>query len=198
MINHDFAPPNENTTANFSLRDLIAIGFRRKRIAALCFFGILLGAFLFAFVVPTRYEATTKFLVQRERADSVVSSQQANMPTMTTPVAAATTVTEEELNSEIGLIQNDADVLRKVVVECGLNNRKSLGEYIFGTASPQKRIAKAAARLSSSLKVEAEKKSNLIDVSYASSDPQLAAHVLRALGDAYLQKHVEVHTPPGQ
>jgi len=198
MNNYDFAPPSDKANVHFSVRDLLAIGFRRKRIAALCFFGVLLGAFLFAFVMPTQYQATTKFLVQRERADEVVSSTAPNMPTLTTPMAASAQVTEEELNSEIGLLQNDADVLRKVVIECGLNNHKSLSEYILGPASPEKRIAKAAVRLSSSLKVEAEKKSNLIDVSYSSSDPQLAAHVLRALGDAYLQKHVEVHTPPGQ
>src|SRR5271170_6394437 len=191
MINHDFAPPNENTSSNFSLRDLLAIGFRRKRIAALCFFGVLLGAFLFAFVVPTQYQATTKFLVERERADTVVSSQQ------NTPVAMSSQVSEEELNSEIGLLQ-DTDVLRKVVIECGLNNRKSLGEYLFGAASPEKKIAKAVVRLASGLKIEAEKKSNIIDVSYASSDPQLAAHVLRSLGDSYMRKHSEVHTPPGQ
>src|SRR5271168_225037 len=130
MINHDFAPTNEQAAQSFSLRDLIAIGFRRKRIAALCFFGVLLGAFLFAFVVPTQYMATTKFLVERDRADAVVSSQATNMPTLTTPIAASAQVTEEELNSEIGLLQNDADVLRKVVVECGLNNRKALSEYI--------------------------------------------------------------------
>jgi uncharacterized protein involved in exopolysaccharide biosynthesis len=191
MNNHDFVPPNDKPST-FSLRDLLAISFRRKRIASLCFFGVLLGAFLFAFVVPTQYEATTKFLVERERADAVVSSQQ------NTPMAISSQVTEEELNSEIGLLQNDADVLRKVVLECGLNNRKSLSEYVLGPASPEKRIAKAVVRLGSALKIEAEKKSNLIDVSYVSSDPKLAAHVLRALGDAYIQKHVEVHTPPGQ
>jgi uncharacterized protein involved in exopolysaccharide biosynthesis len=191
MNNHDFASSGDKAPSNFSLRDLLAIGFRRKRIAALCFFGILLGAFLFAFVVPTQYMATTKFLVERERADAVVSSQ------MNAPVAISSQVTEEELNSEIGLLQ-DTDVLRRVVLECGLNNRKSLSEYILGPASPEKKIAKAVVHLGSALKIEAEKKSNIIDVSYASSDPQLASHVLRSLGDAYIQKHVEVHTPPGQ
>jgi uncharacterized protein involved in exopolysaccharide biosynthesis len=191
MNNYDFAPPNDRITSHFSLRDLLAIGFRRKRTAALCFLGVMLGAFLFAFVMPAQYRATTKFLVERERADAVVSSQ------LNTPIAISSQVTEEEINSEIGLLQ-DADVLRRVVLECGLNNRKSLSEYVLGAASPEKRVAKAVERLGSALKIEAEKKSNLIDVSYASGDPQLAAHVLRSLGDAYIQKHVEVHTPPGQ
>jgi uncharacterized protein involved in exopolysaccharide biosynthesis len=191
MNNYDFAPTNEQTAISFSLRDLLAVAFRRKRIAGLCFFGVLLGAFLFAFVIPTQYRATTKFLVARERADAVVSSQQ-NMP-----IAISNQVTEEELNSEIGLLQ-DADVLRVVVLTCGLNNHKSLSEYIVGNASPEKRVAKAIDRLASNLKIEAEKKSNLIDVSYTSSDALLAARVLRTLGDAYIQKHMEAHTPPGQ
>src|ERR1700686_5482958 len=135
MNNYDFAPPNDTATSHFSLRDLLAIGFRRKRIAVLCFFGVLLGAFLFAFVMPPQYRVTTKLLVERVRADTVVSSQQ------NTPIAISSQVTEEELNTEIGLLQ-DSDVLRKVVLVCGLNNRKSLSEYVLGPASPEKRIAK--------------------------------------------------------
>lgn len=191
MNNYDFAPPNEKAPSSFSVRDLLAVGFRRKRTAVLCFSGVLLGALLFAFVMPPQYRATTKFVVDRERADAVVSPQQ-NMP-----VAISSQVTEEELNTELGLLQ-DADVLREVVLACGLNNHKSLSEYVLGPASPEKKIAKAVNRLKAALLIEAEKKSNLIDVSYASADPQLAARVLRTLGDAYIRKHMEVHTPPGQ
>ena len=60
------------------------------------------------------------------------------------------------------------------------------------------RIAKAAKRLQSDLKIEVVRKSNVISVSYTADDPQLAARVLSALGDAYLKKNVAVHRPPGQ
>ena len=87
-------------------------------------------------------------------------------------------VTEEELNSEIELLQSE-DVLRQVVLSNGLDQRKSLREYVFGPMSPEKRIAKATARLQDALQIEPIKKSDLISVTYTSQDPQLAARVLR-------------------
>jgi len=191
MNNYDFAPSNEKVSSSVSLRDLLAIGFRRKQIAMLCFSGILLGASLFAFVMPAQYRATTKFLLERQRDEATVT------PEKDKPGAVPNQISEEELNSEVGLLQ-DTDVLRKVVLTCGLNNHKSLGEYIFGPAKPEKKVAKAMNGLAGSLKIEPEKKSNLIDVSYTSSDPQLTVRVLRTLADAYIEKYKELHTPPGQ
>jgi uncharacterized protein involved in exopolysaccharide biosynthesis len=189
MENLEARAGNDRALA-FTLRDLLAIGFRHKRIAALCFFGILSGAILAAMLQPAEYRATTKFLVDRERMDPVVSPEQ------NAPNAARSDVTEEEINSEVGLLQDD-DVLRQVVTSCGLDQPKSSWS-IFGQASPEKRTAKAIGRLAAQLQIEPVKKSNLVEVSYTSTDPQLAARVLRVLGDAYIQKHVAVHTPPGQ
>jgi uncharacterized protein involved in exopolysaccharide biosynthesis len=191
MNNRDVTPAYERGTFGFSLRDLLAIGFRHKRIAMLCFFGFLLGSVLAAVFQPAQYRATTKFLVDRERQDPVVTAEQ------NAQVVMRNEVTEEELNSEIELLQS-GDVLRQVVTSCGLDQRKSLREYVFGPMSPEKRIAKATARLQDALQIEPIKKSDLISVTYTSQDPELAARVLRALGDAYIQKHVDVHSQPGQ
>jgi uncharacterized protein involved in exopolysaccharide biosynthesis len=191
MNNRDVMPIYERGTFSFSLRDLLAIGFRHKRIAMLCFFGFLLGSVLAAVFQPAQYRATTKFLVDRERQDPVVSPEQ------NAGVVMRSEVTEEELNSEIELLQS-GDVLRQVVTSCGLDQAKSLKEYIFGPLTPEKKIAKATERLQNTLLIEPIKKSDLINVTYTSQDPQLAARVLRALGDAYIQKHVDVHTAPGQ
>jgi uncharacterized protein involved in exopolysaccharide biosynthesis len=190
-MNHDLMLTNDKAPSSFSLRDLLAVGFRHKRTAMLCFFGILLGAILFVVFGAARYTATAKFLVDRERMDPVVSPEQTN------PVMMRTPVTEEELNSEIELLQS-RDVLRQVVIACGLNNHKSVSEYVFGPATAEVRIEKATNRLQSALDIAAGKKSDLIEVSYTSDSAQLAAHVLQALGDAYIQKHSAVHTPPGQ
>jgi uncharacterized protein involved in exopolysaccharide biosynthesis len=191
MNDRDLIPVYERGTFSFSLRDLVAIGFRHKRTATLCFFGILLGAVLVAAFQPAQYRATTKFLVDRDRQDPIVSPEQS------APILVRSEVTEEELNSEIELLQSE-DVLRQVVISNGLDQRKSLREYVFGPMSPEKKIAKATARLQDALQIEPIKKSDLISVTYTSQDPQLAARVLRTLGDAYIQKHVAVHTPPGQ
>jgi uncharacterized protein involved in exopolysaccharide biosynthesis len=191
MNERDVMSGYERGTFSFSLRDLLAVGFRHKRIAMLCFFGFLLGSVLAAIFQPAQYRATTKFLVDRERQDPVVSPEQ------NAPVVMRGEVSEEELNSEIELLQS-GDVLRQVVTSCGLDQHKSLREYVFGRMSPEKKIAKATERLQKALQIEPMKKSDLISVSYTSEDPQLTARVLRTLGDAYIQKHVEVHSQPGQ
>ncbi len=36
-------------------------------------------------------------------------------------------------------------------------------------------------------------KTNLIEVTYSSSDPRLSYGVLKTLGDFYVEKHIEVH-----
>ena len=191
MNNRELTAASDRAASSFSLRDLMGIGFRHKPTAMLCFFGILLGSVLAAVFQPAQYRATTKFLVDRERQDPVVSPEQ------NAPIVMRNEVTEEELNSEIELLQSE-DVLRQVVVSCGLDQRKSLREYVFGIMSPEKRLAKATTRLQDALQIEAIKKSDLISVTYTSQDAQLASRVLRVLGDAYIQKHVAVHTPPGQ
>jgi uncharacterized protein involved in exopolysaccharide biosynthesis len=191
MNNRDVMSAYGKETFGFSLRDLVAIGFRNKRIAMLCFFGVLLGSVLVAVFQPAQYRATTKFLVDRERQDPVVS------PEETAPVVMRNEVTEEELNSEIELLQS-RDVLRQVLISCGLDRHKSLREYVLGPMAPEERIAKATERLQSTLQIEPIRKSDLISVTYTSQDPQLAARVLQVLGDAYIQKHVDVHSRPGQ
>jgi uncharacterized protein involved in exopolysaccharide biosynthesis len=191
MNDRDFIITNERFNSRFSMRDLLAIVFRHKRTATICFFGILLGAVLVAIFQPPQYRATVKFLVDRDRQDPVVSPEQS------VPIVMRNDVTEEELNSEIELLQSE-DVLRQVVISCGLDRRKALREYIFGPSSPDKKIAMGTTRLRDTLVIEAIKKSNLISVSYTSKDAQLSSRVLRSLADAYIQQHVSVHTPPGQ
>jgi len=191
MISNDQEPVNGKATFGFSLRDVLTILFRHQRAVVLCFLGILTGAVLAAVFHAPEYRASTKFLIERERLDPVIS------PGQSTPPEARGEVTEEELNSEVELIES-ADVLRQVVVSTGLHQKKSFLRSLFGAGDESKRIAKAANRLQSELKIEVVRKSNVISVSYTADDPQLAARVLSVLGDAYLKKNVAVHRPPGQ
>ncbi|MGB6843224.1 MAG: Wzz/FepE/Etk N-terminal domain-containing protein [Candidatus Sulfotelmatobacter sp.] len=188
-VNQD--PVNSTAAFGFSLRDIVTIVFRHKRVVILSFLGILTGAVLAAVLHAPEYRASTKFLIERERLDPVIS------PGESTPPESRGEVTEEELNSEVELIES-ADVLRQVVVSCGLDQKKSFLGSLFGAGNDATRIAKAAKRLQSDLKIEVVRKSNVISVSYTADDPQLAARVLSVLGDAYLKKNVAVHRPPGQ
>jgi uncharacterized protein involved in exopolysaccharide biosynthesis len=106
-------------------------------------------------------------------------------------------VSEEEINSEIEILKS-GDVARRVVLAVGLDKKKSLSEYIFGPATQEERTSKAVDRLMGDLKIEPVNKSHVITVTYTSSDPKLASKVLQALGEAYMQQHKDVFTPPGQ
>ena len=191
MNNSDLDPVNSQTTFSFNLRDVLTIVFRHKRVVVLSFLGILTGAVLAAVLRPTEYRASTQFLIERERLDPVIS------PGQSTPPETRSEVTEEELNSEVELIKS-TDVLRQVVVSCGLYQSKSFLAFLLGAGNETRRIAEAVKDLQSDLKIEVVRKSNIISVSYAAHDPQQAAWVLSALGDAYLKKNVAVHRPPGQ
>jgi uncharacterized protein involved in exopolysaccharide biosynthesis len=190
MTNYDLNSTKNAGAFAFTLRDVLAVAFRHKRVLTLCFGGVLLGTLLTIALMPAQYVAETKILVKRERVDPVVSPEQSM------PVQAHDEVTEEQLNSEVALIESD-DVLRQVVVSCRLQQHKSVSGWLFPRTEDQN-IAKAVERLQSSLKVEPIRKSDLISISYSSTDPKLAAKVLSSLANGYIQKHLEVHRPPGQ
>ncbi len=184
---------NNSGNQGFSVgvKDLVAIGFRHKQPMLLCFLGVFLGALMVGILMPTSYQAHTKLLVKRERVDPVVS------PGQSAPVMVKDEVTEEELNSEVELLESD-DVMRQVAVASGLQKKSTWLSTLVGREDEAGKIAKAAQRLRGSLVIEPMKKTNLISITYSSSDPQQAALVLKNLNDAYIRKHAEVNRPAGQ
>jgi uncharacterized protein involved in exopolysaccharide biosynthesis len=86
------------------------------------------------------------------------------------------------------------DLLRRVVVETGLDHDRSVRRE----RTPEKAIAAAVILMAKHLKVEAIRKTNMISVQYESRDPQMASRVLSALSVAYSEKHLEVHRPTGE
>ena len=63
--------------------------------------------------------------------------------------------------------------------------------------NPDIEMSRAVEQLDSKLQIEALTKADLIQISYQSPDPQLSHRVLEKLGDLYMEKHLEVHRPPG-
>ena len=57
MINNNLDAVAGKATFGFSLRDLLAIGFRHKRVVVLSFCGMLSGAILAAVLQPREYRA---------------------------------------------------------------------------------------------------------------------------------------------
>ncbi len=164
--------------------------FRQRRVFAGVFGMVLAAAICFA-AFGTSYQARMKVMVRRGRADAPVSAGE-NAPLDLTRVA----ITEEELNSEVELLRDD-DSLRKVVEETGIGGRDWL-HFLRIKEGRGGRVERAARRLASRLKVEPVKKTNLISISYAAANPQVAASVLRSVATAYLEKHTAVHRPSGE
>ena len=79
----------------------------------------------------------------------------------------------------------------------GLQTREGSGLSGQGS-SEEAQIAKAVRQLSTKLKIEPLRKTNVISVKYEASDPELAAHVLNVLASLYVEKHLEVHRPSGE
>jgi uncharacterized protein involved in exopolysaccharide biosynthesis len=193
-------------TATYA-RDLVSVIARQRRIAFIAFLMIFGCAVLFGLFSSDRYESQMEILVDRgelRRAEPVVSGAADDQPV----INQQNTITEEELNSEIALLRNQ-DVLRQVVITCGLDSKPSFVDTIVnhvealfrhgrGEVVPDdKRIARATERLANKLQIGSLKMSNIIVVTYRSSDPKLAAKVLQTLGDDYLKEHALVHRPPG-
>jgi uncharacterized protein involved in exopolysaccharide biosynthesis len=182
------------------LRDLLTIAFRHRRLMAISFLGILAAAAIVAMLQPKRYSAGIKILVKRERADPVVTAEASAQPQF------ALAVTEEDINSEMELLKS-RDLLEKVVLACDLQRpvdsvwSKAVAALSSRTTveNPEKdtRVAQAVRTLEKALTIEVLKKTNLIAVHYESPDPRLASQVLTELSNLYLEKHLEVHRPPG-
>lgn len=186
-------------SSTFTVRDLLTIGFRHQWLVVLSFLLMCSAAFVFVLLRPAQYEAQMTILVKRERVDPLVSAEASSQ------LVSLPSVTEEELNSEVELLKS-RDLLAQVVVAAGLQDRNGsglrarLGKLIGEHANPEekdRKVAHAVQQVSRQLQVQPLRKSNIIHVSYASPEPALAATVLKTLADRYLEKHLEMHRPPG-
>jgi uncharacterized protein involved in exopolysaccharide biosynthesis len=187
---------------SLTLRDVLMPVFRQRRLATMIFIGIFAGAILSALLLPPRYEAEMKILVNQDRVDPVITSN-ADIQRVS---AAASAVSEEDLNSEVELLKS-RDLLEQVVLASGL---ESADESRWARAferfenvlwrrprSPQTELARSVEALEDTLVVDPLKKTKLIRVMYPSRDPELAARVLQNLGKLFQEKHAAVHRPPG-
>lgn len=170
-----------------SPRDVVAVLFRQRWAMAGVFAIVVAAVFLSGMWVP-KYEAQMKIFVRHQRSDEIMNSSANDSAQY-----GNNQVTEEDLNTEVELL-NSHELLRKVVVETGLsgNPRGASGR------ESEIRIAKAVRALSSSLKIEPLRKTNVIVVRYQATNPELAAEVLSALSTAYTEKHTQIHRPSGE
>lgn len=183
-----------------TLRDIIAIGFRRKRIIGFSFLGIFgIVVFVLTFV-PNTYNAEMKILVKQTRVDPLVS------PNPERPERVGN-LTEQDLESEAELLKS-RDVLEGATTQCAIQKPPvDVWSFVpvvnaFAAAAPAREmdllaVSKAARNLAEDIEIVPLKNSDVISVSYASGNPSQAACILKAVGKLYMEKHLAVHRPGG-
>lgn len=170
-----------------TLRDLLSVGFRQKRLMINTFLGVFSLVILLAAILPRKYQSEMKILVRRERADNMVT------PDREQPMQLRTEVSDAELQSEAELLKS-RDLLTKVVEACDLQKAANHSP----STKDGEQTSRALMKLANDLKVEPIKLTNLISVKYSSTNPQLAARVLNTLASLYLEKHLAMHRAPGE
>jgi uncharacterized protein involved in exopolysaccharide biosynthesis len=181
---HDDAEP---TLQLPTLRQLV-IPLFRHRTAVLATFAVLAAAVVLVMVLlPRVYEAEMKLLVNRERADTIMTANAQSQGTVPAEIS------EGELYGEVELIQS-REVIERVVNAIGLD--RFLPER-FASEPAQARMAAAVEAVRDDLTVDPIRKTTMIRVAYKSQDPQLAARVLKELSTVYLEKHLAVRRPAG-
>lgn len=182
--------PDNRDAPSPTLRDVLLVLFRQGRFIAITFSVVFVVVFGYG-LMSRSYESHLKVMVRRGRVDPVVTAQ------ASPPVAYnRDEIPEAALNTEAELIRDD-DLLRQVVLATNLHNRGGLFSS-WRQRDLEKRVAEAAGKLARALKVEPVRKTNLINVRYASGDPQVAAAVLRELAKGYVEKHTQAQRPSGE
>lgn len=199
--------PVTNWRRVYTLRDFSGVMFRQLFTAIVCFLLIATAVLTFVGMVPDRYESELKILVKHDRADSLIT----NSPGSDRPTSPD--VTEQEVNSEIELIQG-ADLLAQVVQTTGLAKRHFTSSWdrivqsiplpdllsaLRPTTEPATEwaLSHAVQELRGNLQVAPVRRTWMISVKYTSPDPVLAKEVLETLSRLYLEKHLAVRRTPG-
>lgn len=179
-----------------SVRDATSVWFRHKLLLVVTFLTIAVGTAVGTFMLPNEYESRMKILVKNLRAEVPITPER----TTGTYGAQGNDVSENQINSEIELLTSK-DLLNQVVSECGLDKQGPSSMQRLGLKETPRneagRVEQASDRLAKDLVITPVKKANIIEVTYSSASPQLAAAVLRKLGDLYLEKRVKLHRPAG-
>ncbi|MEN6535439.1 MAG: polysaccharide biosynthesis tyrosine autokinase, partial [Bryobacteraceae bacterium] len=120
------------------------------------------------------YESTATVDVDRQTPTGVIGEEAARL---------STNDTEQFLSTQIKLIQSDS-VLRPVVEKYKL---RDIGEDVAGTPRLRSAAAVDAPVMLKKLKVTRPQNTYLLQVSYRSTDPRLAANVANGVAQSYLE-----------
>lgn len=170
---------------SLSLRDVAVVVFRHKWMILLTFVTTAVAALILGLLIPDQYESRMKILVKKNRVEVPVTAER------TDTTFDSNEISETQINSEISLLKS-RDLLEQVVKNTNLARSEAT------SSEPDSQdIERAIYKLEKDLLATPVKKANIIEVSYTSNSPEVAAAVLKNLSELYLDKHIKLHSPPG-
>lgn len=188
--------------STFSIRDILHIIFKRKRLIGLFFIGCLTAVVLGTFLVTPTYRSTAQVLVKLGRENIYVPATGGASPIINFRQ-------EEQINSEIEILKSRT-LAEKVVVAIGPDSIRPATtisriiekimipfQFILPELFPATDAHKRALnKLQNDLTVESVKKSNIIEITFDHNNPQISADVVNTLASFFLDRHVEIFRTP--
>ena len=171
----------EATQSGLNVHEVLLMFFRHKWKILLCAAGGLLASLAVYFLLPPLYESDAKLFVRYVVDKSAVDGLDAQIKT-------PNPLTDTLINSEVEILTS-SDLAREIVQAIGVERLLGAGAKVT--------IEKATQTLFKGLDVSIVKGTNIILVSYKSSNPDLPMPILQELVKRYFDKHLEVHRSIG-
>jgi uncharacterized protein involved in exopolysaccharide biosynthesis len=181
--------PAPSLAPGLSFRDLVLMIYRRRWLALGLFAGIFLAVALVTMLMPAVFLARAQVLLKKERVSNVISVSAG------AAADAKPQLTEEALNSEIEILKSSF-LLREVLRTADLYKRLVVPPEDKPLTEDQL-LELAVAALKKTLECQTVPKSNIIQISYESEDPELAAQLVNEICRRYVDRHLQVHESEG-
>jgi uncharacterized protein involved in exopolysaccharide biosynthesis len=181
----------------FSLRDLLTIVFKRRRLILSFFLATVVITTLATFLLPPTYEATAAILVKKASAEVPLVAKESSQ-------LIISQVTEEDLNSEMTILKS-RQAIEDMLHDLGVDES-------WRHDGPLQRARKAVAgvlgepRLSyfdemvlgleKQIEVSPIRRSNVLQIKYRHSDPEWATRVVQGLTERYITRRAQVYQSP--
>jgi uncharacterized protein involved in exopolysaccharide biosynthesis len=181
------AGPTSSPDSSLSLAQLVG-GLFRQRWVFLLVASLIFGLALFwTFGTGKRYTSEMVLLVQNSRGNDVISSSQSG----SAPPVGASDVSEEQLNSEIAILNSD-DLLDQIVDPSWKNSSR---EHM--SREQLEAHANAVRALRGQIRVAPVRSSHAISIKVVARSGSEARSTLNSLLDAFLQKQRQIGRPAG-
>jgi uncharacterized protein involved in exopolysaccharide biosynthesis len=172
-------------TPTGSLRQIVEAAFRHRRLWMLISVCVFAASIAYTALRPRQYKSEMDILVQNTRGDEQIT------PSAVNGMITINGVTEEQINSEIQMLQSRS--LASEAVDPQWNSRPA-GSL---TEAQYRAHDKAIDGFEKNLSADLVRKSNVIHATYVASDPKTAKEMLDRLLAGFLAKQREIAQPPG-